>query len=69
MKHLQPCGRLTLWVRLAGADPAGAGQAATEEFGPLGVLPSLVTDGAALLLTVALVVDLVRTRKKPAQRG
>jgi hypothetical protein len=47
-------------------------QAAGEEFGLAGVLPSLVTDGGALVLTIALVtaaVKDVRERKKPAQRG
>ena len=42
-------------------------QAAVEHFGPLGVLPSAITDGGALVLVAAISVTVVRTRKRPAQ--
>ncbi|WP_083267820.1 hypothetical protein [Lentzea guizhouensis] len=44
-------------------------QAAVEHFGPVGTLPSAITDGGAFVLAAAITVTIVRARKKPAQRS
>ncbi|MEO3828481.1 hypothetical protein [Actinomadura sp. B10D3] len=51
-----------------GMIPAEMFQAVSDAYGPAGLLPSLITDGGALMLTLVLLATLVRYRRPWALR-